>query len=202
MTAADPADAADPSDSATPLPTRRRKSRVVLWSAVATAVVLAALIAVLASSKQASEGSASSPLIGKPAPPVSGSGINLAGSYSLSRFAGKWVLVNFSASWCIPCQQETPQLVAFEQEHAPAGEAVILGIEFDEGDTPALASFLKANKATWPAVDDSQAEVSYGVRGIPESFLVDPRGTVVANFFGGVKAAEIDKTLNQLRAKA
>lgn len=186
---------------APPVPAPRRKSRVVLWSAVATGVVIAALIAVLASSKQASTASASSPLIGNPAPPVSGRGINLAGSYSLSQFAGKWVLVNFSASWCIPCREETPQLMAFAQEHAAAGDSVILGVEFDEGDKAALASFLKASKATWPVVDDPGAEVAYGVKGIPESFLVDPQGTVVANFFGGVKSAELDKTLNQLKAK-
>jgi thiol-disulfide isomerase/thioredoxin len=174
---------------------------VVLWSAVATGVVLAALIAVLASSKQASQGSASSPLIGKPAPPVSGHGINVSGSPSLSGFSGKWVLVNFAASWCIPCREETPQLLSFEQRHAATGDAVILGIEFDEGDTASLASFLKGSKATWPAVDDASAEVAYGVKGIPESFLIGPRGTVVANFFGGVTASEIDNTLSQLRAK-
>jgi cytochrome c biogenesis protein CcmG, thiol:disulfide interchange protein DsbE len=188
-------------DAATPLPAPRRKSRVVLWSAIGTAVVLAALIAVLASSKQAGQGSSSSPLIGRPAPPVSGGGINVTGSRSLSDFAGKWVVVNFAASWCIPCRQETPQLVSFEQQHAATGDAVILGIEFDEGDKAALASFLSGSKATWPAVDDPSAEVAYGVKGIPESFLIDPRGTVVANFFGGVTASELDNTINQLRAK-
>jgi hypothetical protein len=56
------------------------------------AVLLAALIAVLASSKPVVNG-ASSPLIGKTAPPVSGAGINLPGGYSLSQFRGKWVLL-------------------------------------------------------------------------------------------------------------
>jgi cytochrome c biogenesis protein CcmG/thiol:disulfide interchange protein DsbE len=185
----------------TALPPARRRSRVVLWSAVGTAVVLAAFIAVLASSKQSNQGSSASPLIGKPAPPVSGGGINVPGVQSLAGFNGKWVLVNFSASWCIPCQQETPQLVAFQQEHASKGDSTILGVEFDEGDKGALASFLRSSKATWPVVDDPGAEVAYGVKGIPESFLVDPRGTVVANFFGGVTTARVDKSFNQLQSK-
>ena len=163
---------------------------------VATAVVLAALIAVLASSKPANT-AAYSPLISKPAPPVSGPGINMPGTYQLSQYLGKWVLVNFSASWCNPCRLETPQLARFEQEHAATGNAVILAVEYDPGDRADLASFLEQSKATWPAVEDSQAEVSYGVGQIPESYLVDPQGTVVAKFFGEVTAAQLDKIIDE-----
>ena len=55
-----------------------------------------------------------------------------------------------------------------------------------------LAAFLRGSHATWPAVDDGQAVVDYGVGGIPESYLVDPSGTVVAKYAGGVVASQLN----------
>jgi cytochrome c biogenesis protein CcmG, thiol:disulfide interchange protein DsbE len=170
----------------------RRRSRVVLWSAIGAALVFAVLIAVLASAKSAGQGTTQSPLIGKPAPAISGQVLGGTGDVALSQFTGKWVLVNFSASWCIPCRQETPQLQAFSREHSQAGDAVVLGVAYDEGDVPNLTAFLKSSQAAWSVVDDGQAVVEYGVSGIPDSFLVDPRGTVVVEYLGGVTTKELD----------
>jgi cytochrome c biogenesis protein CcmG, thiol:disulfide interchange protein DsbE len=170
----------------------RRRSRVVLWSAVSAALVFAVLIAVLASAKSAGQGTTQSPLIGKPAPAVSGKVLGDTADASLSQLSGKWVLVNFSASWCIPCRQETPQLQTFSREHSQRGDAAVLGVAYDEGDIPNLTSFLRSSKATWSVVDDGQAVVEYGVSGIPDSFLVDPRGTVVVEYLGGVTTKELD----------
>jgi cytochrome c biogenesis protein CcmG, thiol:disulfide interchange protein DsbE len=175
----------------------RRKSRVVLWASLAILVLAAVLVAVLASAKTSNQ-SSSSPLLGKPAPAVSGPALDGKGNYALSQFSGKWVLVNFAASWCIPCRDEMPQLKTFEAAHAEAGNGLILAVAFDEGDKADLASYLKSQKATWPAVDDASAEISYGVTGIPESYLIDPRGTVVAKYVGGVTAAEVDGFINKV----
>ena len=171
---------------------RPRRSHVVLWSSLGVAVVFSVLIAVLASSKSVGQDSASSPLIGKPAPAIAGKVLTGPEQVSLSQFRGKWVLVNFSASWCIPCRQETPQLLAFSRAHAASGSAVVIGVAYDEEDLGNLRAFLESSGATWPVVDDSQADVTYGVNGIPESYLVDPQGTVVAKYLGGVTEAEID----------
>jgi cytochrome c biogenesis protein CcmG/thiol:disulfide interchange protein DsbE len=179
-----------------PLGPRKQKSRVVMWVSIATAVVLAAFIAILASSKQNTL-SVSSPLIGHTAPPISGPGINLPGAYQLSSYSGKWVLVNFAASWCSPCRSETPQLEKFEQEHASVGDAAVLTVEDDPGDRADLAAFLRQHKATWPAVQDADASVAYGVAGLPESYLVDPDGTVIAKYDGEVTAAGIDKVISE-----
>ncbi len=178
-------------------PTGRRRSRTVLYTAIAVAVVVGVLVAVLASSKPVSQSLGASPLLGKPAPPVAGPGLSGTGYYSLNQFHGKWVLINFSASWCVPCRQETPQLLRFENEHARAGNAVILAVSFDPTDTANLAAFLKSSDATWPAVKDPGAEVAYGVSGIPESYLVAPGGTVVAKFLGGVTASQIDRIIQR-----
>lgn len=176
----------------------RSRPRTVLYTCVGIAVVLAALIAVLASSSSASQRTGSSPLVGKPAPPVSGPSLSGRGTYSLAQFAGEWVLVNFSASWCVPCRQETPQLLQFQKEHAGAARpATVLAVAFDPNDKANLAAFLRSSSASWPAVDDASAEVAYGVTGIPESYLVDPRGLVVAKFVGGVTAAQVDAVMRQ-----
>ena len=137
--------------------------------------------------------SANSLLIGRKAPAIDGrSLLNGGHTVTLSTLAGKWVLVNFAASWCVPCRQEMPQLVSFAGAHARTGDATVLMVEYDEGDLGGLTSWLRAAKANWPAVDDGQAVVDYGVSGIPESYLVDPEGTVVAKYLGGVVAAQLN----------
>lgn len=186
-------------DEALP-PGARPRSRVVLWTSLAVAAVMAVLIAVLASAKPSNGGNGSSPLLGKPAPPVSGRALNGPGSYSLSQFNGQWVLVNFSASWCVPCREETPQLQAFMNQHAGAHDAVVLGVAFDPADVSNLASYLRSVHATWPAVDDPSAEVAYGVSQIPRSFLVDPQGVVVASYLGDLTAAQVDKMIAKATA--
>ncbi len=177
-----------------------RRSRTVLYTTLAVAAVLAVLIAVLAASKPVGHGASSSPLVGRPAPPIAGPSLSGANRYSLSQYRGRWVLVNFSASWCVPCRQETPQLVRFENEHAATGDAVVLAVSFDPTDRAHLAEFLRSSGATWPAVNDPGAEVSYGVEGIPESYLVDPQGTVIAKFTGGVTAAQVNGVIKKASA--
>lgn len=181
------------------VPSRQPRSRVVLYTSVGVGLVLAVLIAVLAASKPASDSGAASPLVGKTAPEVSGPALSGPAHYSLSQFKGKWVLVNFSASWCPPCREETPQLLDFARQHQATGNAVVLAVAFDPTDISNLAAFLAKSHAPWPAVDDMSAEVAYGVKGIPESFLVDPHGKVVNAFLGGVTASEIDKAMAHSR---
>ena len=159
--------------------------------------MVCALIAVMASAKPTSQQGASSPLIGKPAPAISGKSLSGAGSYSLAQFRGKWVLVNFAASWCVPCREETPQLKDFYAQNGGTGPDVVLAVAYDETDLGNLASYLRSQKASWPAINDGQAVVEYGVSGIPESYLVDPEGTVVGKYLGGVTTKEINTVITR-----
>lgn len=168
-----------------------RRSRTVLYCCIGAAVVIGVFVAVLAAAKPSTD-STTSPLLGKAAPAISGPSLSGTGSYSLAQFSGKWVLVNFAASWCVPCRQETPQLLDFAAQHRAVGNATILAVAFDPSDQTNLEKFLKQSDATWPAVSDPTAEVDYGVTQIPQSFLVDPSGTVVAKYFGEVSAAEVN----------
>jgi cytochrome c biogenesis protein CcmG/thiol:disulfide interchange protein DsbE len=201
VTVAAVAGAAGRADETSSLGRRRPgRSRMVLWISLSTAAALAVLVAVLATSGPAGQVSAQSPLIGKAAPAVSGPSLSGGGRVALSSFSGKWVLVNFAASWCVPCQEEMPQLAAFESEHAASGNAAIITVAYDETDISSLASYLRSQRATWPAVNDGQAVVDYGVGGLPESYLVDPAGTVVAKYVGGVVAGQLDALIAKLSA--
>lgn len=172
----------------------------MLWVTIASAVVVAALFAVIVSAKPSSEVLASSPLIGKSAPGISGPGLD-GGHFSLSQFRSKWVLVNFMATWCVPCQEEMPQLVLFTKQHAQAANATVLTVAYDPTNVAELRQFLVERGARWPGVNDPNASVSYAVQGLPSSFLVAPGGTVVAYIEGGVRANELDTWIKQAEAK-
>lgn len=176
-----------------PLSTRR-----VTWVALGVAVVVAALFVALTAAPQQSSVQARSPLIGKPAPGATGAVIDGSGQANLAALGGKWVLVNFFASWCQPCQQELPELKALQ-----AGRAgTVFGIEYDPGDAGDARSYLAAQHVPWPVVSDADADVAWGVHGIPESYLVSPAGTVVAKYTGGVRAADVTAEIHALGGAA
>jgi cytochrome c biogenesis protein CcmG/thiol:disulfide interchange protein DsbE len=178
--------------------TPRRRRRTALYSALALAVVFAAFVGVLATRKSAIDRQARSPLLGQPAPPITGTSVVDGTHVDLSSLRGRFVVVNFFASWCVPCQDEQPQLVKW------AGESpshAIVGVLFSDTPGPAKA-FLAANAGTWPALADpgGQLALNYGVRGPPESYLLDPQGVVLAKFVGEVSAAGLDRLVARAQA--
>ena len=168
-----------------PVPARRR---LVLWVAVGIGSVLAALVTVLALVGSPPD---TSQLLGRPAPAVAGSNLGGGRPVSLRSYAGRWVLVDFAASWCVPCQQELPKLQAFARS-AARYHAVLITVAESPSDGPALARYMSAHGAHWPAVQDPQAVVSYGVTGIPTVFLVDPDGIIVGYYPSGVSPSGLD----------
>lgn len=177
-----------------------RPRRTVLYVTIGAALVVATLIGVIASAQPSSDVGSNTPLLGNSAPGISGPGL-AGGHYTLSQFRREWVLVNFMATWCPPCQAEMPQLQAFVKQHAKAGDATVLTVVYDPTNVGALKTYLAARKAYWPAVDDPAASVPYGVTGLPSSFLVAPGGTVYAYVPGEVTASELDSWLRQGLAK-
>ena len=177
-----------------------KRRRTVLWASVGVAAVTAVLIAVIASAQPSSQVTARSPLLGSNAPSIAGPGL-AGGHYSLAQFHDEWVLVNFMATWCGPCQQEMPQLLKFAKQHAKSADAIVLTVVYDPTNVSQLKSFLADRGARWPAVNDPSASVSYGVTGLPSSFLVAPDGIVYAYVPGEVEAAALNNWLRQGAAK-
>ena len=166
---------------------------VGFWSAIAIGLVLAGFVWLLATRDSARSRLADSPLLGKPAPTLEGDTLD-GESYELETRPGRWVVVNFFATWCVPCVREHPELIRFQQRHLEAGDAEVVSVQFDRNDEERLRRFFERNGGDWPVVADRDGVIAldYGVTGIPESFLVDPDGFVVSKIVGGVSADQLD----------
>jgi cytochrome c biogenesis protein CcmG/thiol:disulfide interchange protein DsbE len=167
---------------------------------VTVLVVAAGLIAVLATRPPAAVSEVQSPLVGTPAPPVRGLTVD-GTAFTLARPPGTYVVLNFFASWCPPCQTEGPELVRFAFEHQQAGDARLVSVVFDDRASDAR-SYQATLGATWPTVADPRGVIalSYGVRAPPSTFLIAPDGRVVAYIVAPVTAADLDGLI--ARAKA
>ena len=157
------------------------------------------LVGVLATRPSAETALAQTPLAGKPAPEIAGTAID-GRTVRLSAMRGKFVVLNFFASWCVPCQQEHDDLIRFATAHASAGDADVLAVIFEDDADNARAFFAK-NGGDWPVLADPRAKVAldFGVRGPPESFLIDPNGFVVTKIVGQVSDAGLESLLAQFR---
>jgi len=165
---------------------------------VVVLVVAAGLIAVLATRPSATTVEAQSPLVGTMAPAVRG--VTVGGTqFALPRAPGHYVVLNFFASWCVPCQLEGPELVTFEFQHQQSGSPSVVSVVFQDTTSSALAYQRKIG-VTWPTMADPNNAIAlaYGVREDPTSFLIAPDGRVVASIVGGVTA----KGLNALVARS
>jgi cytochrome c biogenesis protein CcmG/thiol:disulfide interchange protein DsbE len=116
--------------------------------------------------------------IGDPAPKGPLPRLEGEGEGSLAEYKGRWVLVNVWASWCGPCKEEAPALEGFQRQHG--GESfTVLGIDSRDlsGDG---REFVERYGLSYPQLRDGDggAAHDFGTTGVPENFLVDPRGRV------------------------
>jgi len=171
------------------------RRRTIRWIALLAVLPALGLVVVLASRPPAATRTVRSQLFGKPAPEIAGPTIE-GKRIRLSDYRGRWVLVNFFATWCVPCRQEHPDLIAFREGHRAVGDAEVVGVIYSDS-IDAVRQFRAEHGGDWPMVADPGGRIAldFGVAGVPESFLISPDGTVVSKVVGGVRAADLEDLL-------
>jgi cytochrome c biogenesis protein CcmG/thiol:disulfide interchange protein DsbE len=106
------------------------------------------------------------------------------GTISTANFGGKLLVLNFWATWCPPCVEETPSLDQFARAFAGKG-VVVLGISVDK-DERAYKAFLARSGVTFHTARDPEAKINadYGTFKYPETYIIDTRGKVVRKYIG------------------
>lgn len=124
----------------------------------------------------------SSPLIKKPAPDVRMKNLEGGGSLQISSLRGRPVVINFWATWCIPCIQEHAALNAAARSNP---DVTFLGVVYEDS-TENTMRFLAERGSAYNsyADEDGKAAIAFGVYGVPETYFVDAKGTIVDKYVG------------------
>jgi cytochrome c biogenesis protein CcmG, thiol:disulfide interchange protein DsbE len=119
-----------------------------------------------------------SPLVGRPAPPFNLSPLGGGPSVTVEGLRGRPAVINFWATWCGPCLQEHPVLVATARARP---DVQFMGVVFDD-EPSKVEAFLRQHGAAYTNYVDpgGHAAIAYGLAGVPETFFLDAQGTVVA----------------------
>jgi thiol-disulfide isomerase/thioredoxin len=114
---------------------------------------------------------------------------------TLSSFRGKIVLLDFWATWCVPCRAETPHFVELQQKYGDRGLQII-GISMDDSPDP-VGPFVKQFQVNYPIVMGTAktGEQYGGILGMPIAFLIDREGHIVSKHIGATDAAVFEKEI-------
>lgn len=168
-------------------------NRTVLFVGITLAAVL---VAILSLGLGRNPNAIRSPLIGKPAPSFALREVGTGRAIDISSLRGKPVVLNFWATWCQPCWQEHPVLVANARNLQP--NVQFLGVVFQDEESKILG-FLNERGSSYPTVVDDKGKtaIAYGVGGIPETFFIDANGVVAAKYTGPMTTEALQSHLQK-----
>lgn len=114
-------------------------------------------------------------------------------THSLEDYRGKWVIVNYWATWCPPCQEEIPDLVDFHDKHKDS-DAVVLGINYEDVSAEQLASFVDSFLISYPVLRSEPVAVTPlgAIPGLPTTYIIAPDGSPVARQVGPVTRKQLE----------
>lgn len=170
------------------------------WVAVITSLLVVAVVGlfvfILATRDSQQSFLIGRGIVGQPAPLIEGQTID-GGTFNSDHHLGKWVVVNFFASWCVGCIEEYPELEKFHKRHQN-GDAIVVTVVFNDTRERVLRSPMRG--AEWPVIfgenrdDTGRIAVDYSVTALPETYVISPAGVVVEKLVGasGVTADSLD----------
>lgn len=164
--------------------------------AVVGLLFAAALLFVLRAGLGKDPSAIRSPLIGKPAPTFALREVGTGRTVDLASLKGKPVVINFWATWCRPCYEEHPVLVA-NARRMP--DVQFLGVVFQDTEEKILG-FLRQRGSGYPTVVDDRGKtaIAYGVGGVPETYFLDANGVIRAKFNGPLSTDELQANLRKV----
>jgi cytochrome c biogenesis protein CcmG/thiol:disulfide interchange protein DsbE len=175
----------------------RRRVRLLAGVAAVVAVIVVLLMTGLGKDPSV----IASPLVGRAAPNFTLPQLD-GPPVTLARLRGQIVVINFWASWCTECQVEQAALNQTWRQFQDSG-VVVIGVNFEDS-TGAARGYVRADDVTYPVVADSGSKtaLAYGLRGVPETFVVNPSGRIVNHVIGAVRAAALSGEINSMLASA
>ncbi len=175
--------------------TSESTSHRTLWIVAPVAIVMVLFLVLLATRDGGGTGFISGDIDGQLAPPIVRTTID-GEPFDLDELRGSFVVVNFFQTSCIPCRQEHPELVAFQEQYAPTGVGSVVSIVFDDTEAN-IRAFFDEFGGDWPIIaeDSLPIAVDYGVPLVPESAIVAPNGIVIRKLIGGVRKSDIEAVM-------
>ena len=143
-----------------------------------------------------------SPLLGKMAPNFSGETLKTnapGGMFTLSKHRGEIVVINFWASWCVPCQTESPNISTFAWQQKN-NHVQVIGVVFNDSVSSAT-TFSKKYGDLFPSIVDPGGLIanSYGVISPPTTFVLNTKGEVAATLIGPVSTKQLNDVVKRVR---
>ncbi|HKX76629.1 MAG TPA: redoxin domain-containing protein [Acidimicrobiia bacterium] len=172
------------------------------WAAGAVVLGSIALAVIFTARFGNDPGLVDSPLLGQRAPDVSLPRLDGEGDVQLADLEGEVVVVNFFASWCLPCREEQPHLVAAANAFAGRGvRFVSVAFRNQPADVAVfLDEYGNSPHAFYVTDPESRGALAFGVFGIPETFVIAADGRVAAKIIGAVDALTLGTTIDAVAA--
>jgi cytochrome c biogenesis protein CcmG, thiol:disulfide interchange protein DsbE len=118
------------------------------------------------------------------------------GEWRMADHRGEVVLINYWATWCGPCQMETPGLVSLARDLRLKGLAVV-GVSMDDGDRKKVRDFVERFQVSYPVVfPEAMSQLGLGMEGLPTTILVDRNGRVAKTYVGAVRRSDFEADVN------
>jgi cytochrome c biogenesis protein CcmG/thiol:disulfide interchange protein DsbE len=169
--------------------------RIVLLATVVITVL--GVVIVLATGLGRDPSVPASPLVGRAAPDFTLAQLD-GPQFTLSKLRGQIVIINFWASWCTECHTEQSALNDTWQQFRDSG-VVVVGVNFQDTSSDAR-DYVRTAGVSYPIVEDadSRTALAFGVRGIPETFIIDGSGRTANRVIGPVDAAKLAGQINAM----